>query len=114
MLHMHLLFRATADVLTPVEKKITAWPVPESLVLQLDDQAQRRCAGFIQAEIERHLEDRSNLARAASQENELDEEDTLSDGEDGPKKRRGKKSDAAQMNEGKQNWPELTERRTRG
>jgi hypothetical protein len=51
---------------TPVEKKLNTWAVPEPLVLMMDEQTQSRCAGFIEAEIERFADDK--MDQTASQE----------------------------------------------
>jgi cohesin complex subunit SA-1/2 len=52
----------------------------DSLLLTMDDEAQHRCAGFLQAEIERYAEEMEDASDVAS--NKEDKEDSSSDSDD--------------------------------
>lgn len=90
LLGLHVLFNPATD-LTPVEKRDNIYSVPEELKLTLDEQVQWRCAGFMQAEIEKFAEEKLDLT--ASQQTDGSDDEDEDDDEDAPKKKKkgGKK-----------------------
>lgn len=65
-------------------------PPTATLPLTLDEEVQYRCAGFVQAEIERYAEDMEELSPPASEESDLTSDNGRSDGEEKKSKRKGK------------------------
>lgn len=88
-MNLHVLFCPTETVGPDGSSFPTA-----SLALHLDDEVQYRCAGFIQAEIERYVEElgEPTLAENGNDEESSDsEQDTAAPAKSRPKAR-GKKS----------------------
>lgn len=77
-MHIHILFCASETVAAD------GTPLPiASLKLELDDEVQYRCAGFIQAEIERYAEDIDDGVGAGADAEGSEDEDEDSSEEDG-------------------------------
>lgn len=91
LLNLHVLFNPATD-LTPIEKRDNIYSVPEELELTLDEQVQWRCAGFMQAEIEKYAEEKVDLT-ASQLEVGSDEEMDDEDDDAPPKKKGGKKKE---------------------
>lgn len=59
-----------------------AWSVPEQLQLVMAEEVQYRCAGFIEAEIERYADDKMDLSASQEASHEMSDEDEEEDTED--------------------------------
>ncbi|KAH8097102.1 hypothetical protein BXZ70DRAFT_1009416 [Cristinia sonorae] len=84
LMNLHILF-------CPPSEEVT---LPTSvLALSLDDEAQYRCAGFVQAEIERYADELEEPSPDAEDDSEPEESESDESGdEDRPKRRKSKKS----------------------
>lgn len=90
---MHILFCATETTAPDGSRLPTA-----ALPLSLDDEVQYRCAGFVQAEIERYSEEIAeghSEDRGSSEEDDDDDEDPEPEEQPKGKKGRGKGKTAA-------------------
>jgi len=94
-MNIHILFCPARTIATNGGLLPTA-----SLALTLDDEVQYRCAGFIQAEIERFSEVIGVDVSAAddNSDEESTSEDELHGANDQPKVRKGGKKDGAEGN----------------
>lgn len=87
---MHILFCA-AEIVAPDGSRLPTAALP----LSLDDEVQYRCAGFVQAEIERFAEEIAPAAveedESSGEDNEEEEEEVEVENTKKGKKGRGKK-----------------------
>lgn len=99
LLTQHIAFRPTIENLTPAESKLKPIAIPKALELELDEEVQSRCAGFIEAEIERYTEDKLDLtasqAAAADEMSDEEAEDEDEDEEEGVTKKKRKSKSVA-------------------
>ena len=90
-MNLHILFCPAQTVAPDGSDLPTA-----ALALTLDDETQYRCAGFVQAEIERYAEDHDENKSEEAESDEQDSEREQSDEEREPKATRVKKSKGKQ------------------
>lgn len=90
-MNLHILFCPAQTVAPDGSDLPTA-----ALALTLDDEAQYRCAGFVQAEIERYAEELDENKSEDGDSDEQDSEREQSEEERGAKAARSKKSKGKQ------------------
>ncbi|KAI0795779.1 hypothetical protein C8Q75DRAFT_747433 [Abortiporus biennis] len=91
LMNIHILFCPALTVAPDGSDLPTA-----SLSLILDEEVQFRCAGFVQAEIERYAEDLEEHSPHEDTASDDEGSDDLSDAESRPKKKKGKSGKAKQ------------------